>query len=193
MDSQKLTIGIGVLGLVAAVGVGGYLMGTKSTAVKTEAAPSYSSQEGSPSAAPQSANYSGIINDLKAKLNENPNDFDANVRLGDAYFEMKNFNEAVAFYKKAVELKPGSADIYNDLGLSMHYTGNSAEGVRYVEEGIKKDSLNQRIWLTKGFILAYGMGDLEGARTAWEKARALNPESQVGKAAAEFLAQSNKQ
>jgi tetratricopeptide (TPR) repeat protein len=135
---------------------------------------------------------SPVITDLKARLEAKPNDPDTLQRLGDAHFDAKRFNEAVTYYKRALEFKPGDADMLNDLGLSLHYLGNSAGGLTYIEEGIKKNPYHQRIWLTKGFILAYGMGDLEGARSAWEKANALNPESQVGKAASEFLAQINK-
>ncbi len=151
------------------------------TAAREEAAP-----------AAQPINNSTIIDDLKSRLKDKPNDPDITWRLGDAYFDSKQFNEAATYYKKALEFKPNEADIYNDLGLSTHYLGKSSEGLRYVEDGIKKNPYNQRIWLTKGFILAYGMGDLDGAKTAWEKANALNPESQVGKAASEFLAQFNK-
>lgn len=135
---------------------------------------------------------SQVITDLKTRLEAKPNDPETLQRLADAYFDAKRFNEAVTYYKKALEHKPGDADILNDLGLSLHYLGNSAGGLNYIEEGIKKNPYHQRIWLTKGFILAYGMGDLNGARAAWEKANALNPESQVGKAASEFLAQFNK-
>ena len=83
--------------------------------------------------------------------------------------------------------------MYNDIGLSLHYLGNSAEGLKYIEEGIAKNPYHQRIWLTKGFILAYGVGDLDGAKEAWEKTRALNPESRIGKAAADYLTQVSKQ
>lgn len=138
------------------------------------------------------ASHSALINELKARLAERPDDPDVIVKLADAYFELKQFNDAVVYYKKYLEFQPGNADTYNEIGLCLHYTGNTAEGLKYVEEGIKREPLNQRIWLTKGFLLAYGMGDLDGARAAWEKARVLNPESQIGQAAAEFLAQFTK-
>ena len=39
----------------------------------------------------------------------------------------------------------------------------------------------------------YGMADKDGAIAAWEKAKAINPESRVGKAADEYLLQISKQ
>lgn len=174
-----LTVGLTVIG-----GLGGC-----SKSKDSQSAPSSVSEPAQPSAP---LNNSTIIDDLKSRLKDKPNDPDITWRLGDAYFEAKQFNEASTYYKKALEFKPDEADIYNDLGLSVHYLGKSDEGLKYVEQGIKKNPYNQRIWLTKGFILAYGLGDLNGAKAAWEKANALNPESQIGKAAAEFLAQFNK-
>lgn len=133
-----------------------------------------------------------IISELEGKLRENPKDAEALWRLGDAYFDAKQFEQSATYYKKVLEIKPGETDLYNDLGLSLHYLGNSAEGLKFVEQGIQKNPYHQRIWLTKGFILAYGTGDMDGAKAAWEKASALNPESQIGKAAAEYLAALNK-
>lgn len=142
--------------------------------------------------APHAKNTSAVIADLQTRLKEKPNDGDTLWHLGDAYFEARQFNEASTYYRKALLVKPNEVDIYNELGLSIHYLGNTDEGLKVIEDGIKKDPLHQRIWLTKGYLLAYGKGDLESAKTAWEKAKALNPESQVGKAASEYLAQLTK-
>jgi tetratricopeptide (TPR) repeat protein len=134
-------------------------------------------------------NSSALIDDLKSRLKESPDDVDILWRLADVYFEAKQFAESSEYYKKVLAIRPNETDVYNDLGLAQHYMGNPSEALHYLDEGIKKNPYHQRIWLTKGFIMAYGMGDLEGAKTAWEKANALNPESQIGKAAADFLAQ----
>lgn len=134
-------------------------------------------------------NGSALIDELKGKLRENPNDAGIMWRLADVYFEARQFPEAAEYYKKVLAILPDEVEVYNELGLSQHYMGNSAEGLRYVNDGINRNPYHQRIWLTKGFILAYGMGDLNGAREAWVKSRTLDPESQIGKAAAEFLAQ----
>ena len=128
-----------------------------------------------------------LVAELEGKLRENPKDTQLLWQLADVYFESKQFEQSSVYYKKVLAIKSGETDLYNDLGLSLHYLGNSAEALKYVEEGINKNPYHQRIWLTKGFILAYGSGDMEGAKAAWEKANALNPESQIGKAAAEYL------
>ncbi len=137
-------------------------------------------------------NSASLIADLQAKLKEKPDDPKVMYALADAYFTMKRFGDAVKYYNKLLVLTPDNVDVYNDLGLSLHYMGKSSEGLKSLEKGIKKDPYNQRIWLTKGFVLAYGIGDLKKAGVAWKKARALDPKSSVGKAADNYLAQINK-
>lgn len=189
MGNRYIAIGIAFLAAVAVFGIGGYYMGTR-TSTKTVQESAYSGSAGGAAAVGQGFNnHSSLISDLKARLKANPDDADILLRLADTYFDLKQFDEAATYYMKVSELKPENADIFNDIGLSLHYKGNSPEGLRYIDKGIKKNPYHQRIWLTKGFILAYGMGDLEGARQAWEKTKALNPDSRVGKAASDYLAQ----
>jgi len=133
-----------------------------------------------------------LIGDLEARLSQKPDDAKTIYTLADTYFTMKRFDDAVKYYNKLLTLTPDDVDVYNDLGLSLHYLGKSAEGLKSLDDGIKKNPYNQRIWLTKGFVLAYGVGDLTKAAEAWKKARALDPKSGVGKAADNYLAQIKK-
>lgn len=184
---KKIITGAVILGLSAFLAVGG--------CSKKEEQPQQSTggqQVQQQSAPAQAMPNTTLIADLEARLKQDPKNPEVLWRLGDAYFDAKQFNESAKYYKKVLETKAGETDLYNDLGLSLHYLGNSAESLKYLEEGIKKNPYHQRIWLTKGFVLAYGMGDMEGAKVAWEKANALNPESQIGKAAAEYLSLANK-
>lgn len=181
MQKKSMITGVVILGLSVVLAAGG-------CSRKEESAQSAVQQE---QQVPGIKNAT-LIADLEARLRDDPKNPEVLWRLGDAYFDSKQFSESVKNYKKVLEVKPGEADLYNDLGLSLHYLGNSAEAVKYIDEGITKNPYHQRIWLTKGFILAYGMGDLEGAKSAWEKANALNPESQIGKAASEYLELVNK-
>ncbi|MBI2411697.1 MAG: tetratricopeptide repeat protein [Deltaproteobacteria bacterium] len=190
MVTRKIIIGFAAAGLIAIAGFTGCSKSKDSGNAQTSGTPGQEASQQAPGA-PVVSN-AVIVEDLKSRLKEKPNDPEVLWRLGDAYFDSKQFAEAADYYKKAIQFKPDETDIYNDLGLSVHYLGKSDEGLKYVEVGIKKNPYHQRIWLTKGFILAYGMGDLQGAKAAWEKAAALNPESQIGKAASEFLAQFNE-
>ncbi len=139
-----------------------------------------------PVAAPSGAEE--VLEYYRKKLEEDPEDPKALAGMGDAYFELHEFEKASEFYRKAIERNPRDVDSYNDLGLSLHYLGRSKEGLEMVEKGIKVDPGYQRIWLTKGFILAT-TGKTREAKEAWQRAYELGPDTDVGRAAQEFLRQ----
>lgn len=186
MQNRNLIIGIGVI--IVVVAIGGYLIGTRSGGrVVSGQTSGQGGQGATPVSVPQ--NYTAIIADIKAKLKDKPNDSDLLFSLADVYFELRRFDEAANYYKKVIEIKPDNPDAYKEAGLALHYMGKSNEGIKYIEEGLKKNPYHQKMWLTKGFILAHGIGDMKAAASAWEKTRTLDPESQAGRAATEYLAQ----
>lgn len=184
---EKKYIVIIVVVLCFAV-IGGYLVGRRSD-IGPAGNVSLKEGEGIGNAVTdtQSEDDIKVINDLKEKIEKNPNDADAFAYLGDIYFELRQFQEAIKYYKRTIEIRPKDIDAYNDLGLAYHYIGKSEDGLWVVEEGIKVDPYFQRIWLTKGFMLA-ATGRIAGARKAWTKTVAIGSESDIGKAASSFLA-----
>ncbi|MBI5560631.1 MAG: tetratricopeptide repeat protein, partial [Deltaproteobacteria bacterium] len=168
---------VAIVVLAVAVGVAGFFLGrTKPAAptagVKGEGLRPYPS-------ANQPIDYNEVLSELKTRLAEKPDDWELNYRMATAFFEMRRFDDAIVYYKKAILLNPDYIDSYNYLGLASHYVGNTPEGLKYVEEGIRRSPDYQRIWLTKGFLLAYGLGNPKEATAAWEKAISIDPESSV--------------
>jgi tetratricopeptide (TPR) repeat protein len=105
---------------------------------------------------------------------------------GDALFAEKRYREAIQFYRRVLELEGDDIDAHNDLGLALHYAGESQEALEILKAGTDKAPQFQRIWLTLGFVSA-NAGDREAAKTALEKARALNPENGIGQEATRLL------
>ncbi|MGB5733958.1 MAG: tetratricopeptide repeat protein [Thiohalocapsa sp.] len=104
----------------------------------------------------------------------------------DRLFAAQRFAEAVPLYRKALELDPSDAGTNNDLGLALHYMGNSIEGVDVLRAGAAEAPEFQRIWLSLGFVAAQA-GQTEQAREALTKAQAIDPRSDVGIEAANML------
>jgi predicted Zn-dependent protease len=101
---------------------------------------------------------------------------------GDQLFGQQRYAEAIAYYRRALELAPGDADASNDLGLALFYTGQSSEALKTLRAGAEGSPDFQRIWLTLGFVSA-GAGDQAGARLALAKARDLGPDNGIGQEA----------
>ena len=105
---------------------------------------------------------------------------------GDELFAQKRYAEAITYYRRVLELAPGDPDAQNDLGLALHYTGDSSSAVEVLKKGTAAAPDFQRLWLTLGFVSG-SAGDSQGARVALEKARSLDPDNGVGQEALRIL------
>lgn len=97
------------------------------------------------------------------------------------------FAEAVPVYRRVLELMPDDIETRNDLGLALHYAGDTREALAVLRQGAKAGPSFQRIWLTLGFV-SLADGDNAGAQEALTRARDLGADNPVGKEAARLLA-----
>ncbi|MGN6669559.1 MAG: tetratricopeptide repeat protein [Trinickia sp.] len=94
--------------------------------------------------------------------------------LGNALRDARKLDEAVAAYRRAVELEPGYADAYNNLGNALRETGDAASALT---------SCARAIELKPGYAEAYNnlanalkdLGELDAAIAAYGKAIAAKP------------------
>ena len=90
-----------------------------------------------------------------------------------------------------LELNPDDVDTYNDLGLALHYSGDSSQALAVLKQGVEKDPKFQRIWLTLGFVQSHS-DERSEAGFALQEAIKLDPENQVGREAKRVRESLNK-
>jgi len=122
----------------------------------------------------------------RARVTPTGSDAQALAQQADALFGEKRYDEAIDFYRRILEIKPNDADTHNDLGLALHYTGQSAEALKVLAEGTQKAPELQRLWLTYGYVSA-NSGESAQARAALAKAQSLDPANSIGQEAARLL------
>ncbi|MGW8368799.1 MAG: tetratricopeptide repeat protein [Gammaproteobacteria bacterium] len=81
---------------------------------------------------------------------------------------------------------PNNVEVYNNLGITLHYIGRSDEALRRLDQGVAIDPTHQRIWLTLGYVNSQ-LGNAEQARTALTKAVQMDPDNDIGQSAAKML------
>jgi tetratricopeptide (TPR) repeat protein len=109
-------------------------------------------------------------------------------RLANAYFADGNYEKAAQQYERLLSFNSGSAHVHNNLGISLHYIGRSADALQILDEGITVEPTNQRIWLTLGFVNK-SLGNVREAKAALTKAMQMNPGNEIGKSATAMLAE----
>lgn len=107
-------------------------------------------------------------------------------RQANEYFVNKQYQQAAQLYERLLEFSPNDAEIYNNLGITLHYLGRSDEALRRLNEGIAVDEQHQRIWLTLGFVSAQ-LGFTERAREALTNAVEIGDNESIRQSATKML------
>ncbi|VAX08066.1 hypothetical protein MNBD_GAMMA26-1713 [hydrothermal vent metagenome] len=141
-----------------------------------------------PSIQPDISPHDSIIQTLKIRLFDEPDNDALLSALGDAYFGARQFKESISIYKKAIAINPGNYDALNDLGLAYFYTGNTEVALDSLERSTTANPDYKFAWLSKGFILT-STGRFDEAKAALHKAKELDPNGNIGIEADNFLRQ----
>ena len=70
----------------------------------------------------------------------NPKDADAHYQLGLIYQQRRQYDEAAASFRRAIEIYPDEAEAHLQLGRALRAQGNTAEAVRHFETALQSDS-----------------------------------------------------
>ena len=97
-----------------------------------------------------------------------------------------NYVQASDMYQRIVSSGYRDVNVYNNLGLTLHYLGRSEEALQRLNEGIALDSSYQRIWLTLGYVSSQ-VGRFDDARLALTTAVEMDPDNEIGRSAAGML------
>lgn len=110
----------------------------------------------------------------------NPSDFDAHLQLGLMYLQRRQTAEAVARFRKAVQIAPNEPDANFQLGRIAREQGRYAEALAHFEIVVGQDDkyATSEIWREIGATYL-GAGMMDEAREALEKftqRRSFDPE-----------------
>lgn len=109
-------------------------------------------------------------------------------RLANEAFTNKDYGTAANLYRRLLSLDPQNVDVYNNLGLTLHYIGRTDEALEWLNKGVVVNGEYQRIWLTLGFV-ASAAGDTATARTALNNAVNKGSDESIRESAQRMLEQ----
>ena len=118
-----------------------------------------------------------LMERLKKKLEQNPNDATGWTMLARSYMAMERYADAVPAFDKAFKLNPNNADMLADYAdaLAIHQ-GRKLEGKpeTLIEKALKVDPNHVKALMLAGTV-AYNRKDFALAVKDWERARANLP------------------
>jgi Flp pilus assembly protein TadD len=107
-------------------------------------------------------------------------------RQAEEFFANRQYDRAAELYARLLAFSPNDGEIYNNLGLTLHYLGRSGEALERLNEGVAVDPENQRIWLTLGYVNSQ-LGNAEQARTALTNATQIGTDESIRRSAMQML------
>lgn len=127
------------------------------------------------------------VNQLTTQASAEPQNADVRTQLGNLYFDVDRFTDAIKWYEEALRLKPSDPDVSTDLGIAFYYTNQPDRALAQFKHSLSVNPSHTKTMLNQGIVLAFAKQDLEGAAKAWERVVQLAPESPEGMAAKRAL------
>jgi cytochrome c-type biogenesis protein CcmH/NrfG len=124
---------------------------------------------------------------LTTILKNDPKNAGAAAQLGETYFKAEHMEEAITWYRKALELDPKNVDASTQLGMSYFIAQGAEPALAQFEHSLQLQPNHPRTLLSKGIVLWRGKNDLAAAAAVWKKLVEVAPDSPEALAANEGL------
>ncbi len=122
----------------------------------------------------QRGNFNEVIRVGGVLVRQFPLSFPVFNILAAAYVSMKNYERAIACYKRVIELRPNFAEAYNNLGTTFLNAGDGQTAVPAFEKALALRPDYPEAHNNLGTVHRI-LGELEEAATSYKKAIKINP------------------
>lgn len=109
---------------------------------------------------------------------DNPEWWNLMFFIGLAYRQKEDYDEAIYYYKRTLNLNTGHVDTFNEIGLCYMSMRQFTLAQEYFEEALRLDPENSELLCNLGIVFL-NMGQNDQAKRLIEKAHQINPEDEV--------------
>jgi Cytochrome c biogenesis factor len=125
---------------------------------------------------------------LLAKLQADPNNADLLNQVGSIYRVTHDFQSAISYYQKSLDINPKNVGARTDMASCMYYLGDADGAIAQLEKSLTYDPMHAGTLLNLGLIRWKGKGDAAGAIVAWQKLLKENPKFENKKSVLQLIA-----
>ncbi len=113
---------------------------------------------------------------LLAAVKAEPNNIEALIQLGNFYYDNQAYAEAIEYYSRALELRPGDVNVRTDRGTAYWYSGFPEKAVEDYLQSLSIEPTHPQTLFNLGVVRLHGLNDAAGAVSAWEKLLQVQPQ-----------------
>jgi cytochrome c-type biogenesis protein CcmH/NrfG len=115
-----------------------------------------------------SADYEEEIRAAKSILQKDPNNLQALISLGDAYFDTDQYQQAIDAYSKALSVDTKNPDVRTDMGIMYRKSKQFDKAIEALRQASRDAPRHLNSRFNLGVVLKYDKKDFQGAIQAWE-------------------------
>lgn len=115
------------------------------------------------------------IEELRRRVEADPNDADATLGLANLNFDIQNWGRARELYERALALRPGDPDVLTDLGISLRALGQFDEALARFREAQAVAPQHWQSRFNEIVVLALDRQDLVAAEARLAELTTLAP------------------
>jgi cytochrome c-type biogenesis protein CcmH/NrfG len=116
-----------------------------------------------------------VVTPLLAALKQNPNDFDTLVKIGNLYYDARQYQASIPYYDRALKVQPKNPDVRTDLGTAYWYLGDADRAITEFTQSLRYKPDHAGTLFNLGIVRWQGKSDPKGAVQAWEELLKRNP------------------
>ena len=112
---------------------------------------------------------------LLDRLKSDPNNPDLLARIGNIYYDVKQYPEAIAYYERSLKLQPANAAVRTDMATAYWYSGNADTALAEFNKALTYEPNKANTLFNIGIVKWQSKNDAAGAIAVWQKLLDTNP------------------
>jgi cytochrome c-type biogenesis protein CcmH/NrfG len=179
--TKAQTYGLAVICLLVGVVVGYLLRGSGPAPVSAAQAQAKQSPQSPPDTRSQvtpeqlrhmaEQQAAPLISQLKIK----PSDPTLLTQLGNVYYDTQQFQDAIDYYRRALQSDPKNTNVRTDLATAYWYVGNPDRAISEFDTVLKQEPNKSNALFNRGVVRWQGKMDVKGAVADWETLLKADP------------------
>ncbi len=132
------------------------------------------------------------ISQLKERLNNDINDIEAALSLGNLYYDMNDAPRSIVYYRRVLDINPDLTNARTDLGAMYWRNEDIGLAEQAFRDAIATDSGFGQAYVNLGLLLRHAKGKVAEARAVWQQLLEVNPNHAMAAKARELLQETEK-
>ena len=128
-----------------------------------------------------------IVEQLKERLNNDINDIEAALSLGNLCYDSGDAPQAVLYYRHVLDIDPALSGVRTDMGAMYWKNDDISLAEKAFREVIARDPNFGHAYVNLGQLLHKAKGNAKEARSVWQQLITLNPGHEMAGKARELL------